>query len=992
MMLRVFKWILAAWLTTAIAFVVDRLAPSSGEPSAETGSWAALLSTWSAHATLVLSALVAGAAAFGVWRLAARFAPYKLQPAVRTAWFPAVLLGLAVAWPLYAAAFFSTTGEWISTRSFVGELRLGAALLGAAGVAVLGRAAYRVPAEGAPRRAVWWAVTGALILCAAGLKVADAVVLPGLYDVFHLLLHAGFSFATLVVARRLIDLLPLSRLAGRARAGDGPRLGRLALGAAALLILVVPLSPLPWFAIDAETRAEVLESSPAASLIATEVLPPHESRAVMQLLESIGSSGTARSGSAPDVAREGVAVVEDASVLLVIVDALRFDAVPPGRPPGGTRFAAADATPFLDSWLSGTHVFERAYSPGSITHVSMPAIFRSAEVHEGVRAPSLPLGQRARDLGKATFAVVEDYFLDSNKRGVKNLIVGFEEVAAYTEDREDRLVPELKRILTSLGGRPFFGWVHIYCMHEPHFAGRHLTKKDGSRNERYEMALRWFDEEFAAIVEELKVAGYSDSTIVVFTSDHGESLGDYRRRYTWHGRTVFEEEVRVPLALRIPGTEGGAIDDVVGNIDLVPTLFELLGASASAGDRGRSLVPLIAGRDAGVEQTYYFEDTSGKKVGVVHGHHKLIYYKKTGLYLLFDLEADPTEDDNLFGDSAELDNAMLRRLFFKNPALFRRHLADGDVEDLLLERLGEAGPHSDREELAFLLRVATYAEDDDVVDEAERIYEEAEDDELRVLVLRSLSRRAHKVYASTVVRTLRDRAGTRSELELVRLLAGAGLPTFSARFTAKRMRWWGARPDPEPWKDWLELTAGWGNKPVDVLASALETILASRRELGVRDRRLDELLLGNLASVAPPRSEKQREAAAELAREVRSFLDHEHPLVATEAVRALTSLRDGSMVPRFEKGIDDQRLDMRVRCAMIRALGVLGGRESLPALYRAGDDPMLTYTVVAALRSLEDETSLPYLRKLSRRHPNIMVRQNSARLIKRIKAKAKQAE
>jgi len=119
-------------------------------------------------------------------------------------------------------------------------------------------------------------------------------------------------------------------------------------------------------------------------------------------------------------------------------------------------------------------------------------------------------------------------------------------------------------------------------------------------NALYDGGVRSFDRWLGALLDGLEARGLDDRTILVVTSDHGEQLGDAGRPapfgdgfYNVHGHSLFEEMIRIPLILRLPGREGGRrIPEVSASIDVVPTILDLLGLPVPPEVQGRSLRPL----------------------------------------------------------------------------------------------------------------------------------------------------------------------------------------------------------------------------------------------------------------------------------------------------------------------------------------------------------------------------------------------------------------
>jgi arylsulfatase A-like enzyme len=110
----------------------------------------------------------------------------------------------------------------------------------------------------------------------------------------------------------------------------------------------------------------------------------------------------------------------------------------------------------------------------------------------------------------------------------------------------------------------------------------------------YDASIRAMDAELGRVLEQLDQLGIADSTLVAFTSDHGEEFLEHGRH--WHGHAVYGELARVPLILRGPRVKAGTrVSEVAESIDLMPTLLELAGIPPVESGQGRSLVPLISG-------------------------------------------------------------------------------------------------------------------------------------------------------------------------------------------------------------------------------------------------------------------------------------------------------------------------------------------------------------------------------------------------------------
>jgi choline-sulfatase len=170
----------------------------------------------------------------------------------------------------------------------------------------------------------------------------------------------------------------------------------------------------------------------------------------------------------------------------------------------------------------------------------------------------------------------------------------------------------------------------------------------------YYANLSYVDERIGEVLEALEVCGLADDTIVLFTSDHGEFLGEHGLFYKMSFR---EHPVRVPLIVRAPGGFAPRrVGEPVSLADVTPTLADLaragLSAELSRPVDGRSLMPLLEGaaeQDRTVVGEYLAESALAPMVMLRRGRWKFIHTPSDSDQL-FDLEADALELTNLADD------------------------------------------------------------------------------------------------------------------------------------------------------------------------------------------------------------------------------------------------------------------------------------------------------------------------------------------------------
>ena len=180
------------------------------------------------------------------------------------------------------------------------------------------------------------------------------------------------------------------------------------------------------------------------------------------------------------------------------------------------------------------------------------------------------------------------------------------------------------------------------------------------------------DDDLGRVLEVLTRTGRLDDTVVMITADHGYFLGEWR---LVDKRLMHEPSIRIPLAIRYPKLikPASVSDKMALNIDIAPTVLALAGLKVPEEMQGRSLVPLIKDNDSKWRKDWLYEyyEFPGwhmvqKNRGVRTQRYKLIEYYETEPkeYELYDLQADPGENYNLYGDPkyAELTGELLRRL------------------------------------------------------------------------------------------------------------------------------------------------------------------------------------------------------------------------------------------------------------------------------------------------------------------------------------------
>jgi choline-sulfatase len=199
----------------------------------------------------------------------------------------------------------------------------------------------------------------------------------------------------------------------------------------------------------------------------------------------------------------------------------------------------------------------------------------------------------------------------------------------------------------------------------------------------YFAAISYVDERVGELLAALRDAGLDDETIVVFTADHGEMLGE---RGLWFKMSFFEPSARVPLIVSAPGRfRARRVGEPVSLVDLAPTLLELAADPRAEGlePDGTSLAPLLDGRAAGgpaaVVAEYLAEGVRSPALMIRRGRHNFV-----------SCPGDPDQLYDLLDDPLELVNLAERPASADLRAAFRDALAERWDVDALEQRVLES--------------------------------------------------------------------------------------------------------------------------------------------------------------------------------------------------------------------------------------------------------------------------------------------------------------
>ena len=231
------------------------------------------------------------------------------------------------------------------------------------------------------------------------------------------------------------------------------------------------------------------------------------------------------------------------------------------------------------------------------------------------------------------------------------------------EGRQSRLRPNYEAFVGRMNKEQRAAWDAFYQpiadeFYRSNLQGKELAQWKFNRYMRdYAKTLRSLDENVGRVLDYLEEHGLLDNTLVVYTSDQGFYMGEHG----WFDkRFMYEESMHTPLIMRLPKgyAAKGDINELVQNIDFGPTFLDLAGVRVPKEMHGVSLLPLLRGehpKDWRRSLYYHFyeypaEHMVKRHYGVRGERYKLIhFYNDIDVWELYDLQNDPTEMHNLYG-------------------------------------------------------------------------------------------------------------------------------------------------------------------------------------------------------------------------------------------------------------------------------------------------------------------------------------------------------
>ena len=372
-----------------------------------------------------------------------------------------------------------------------------------------------------------------------------------------------------------------------------------------------------------------------------------------------------RAGMAPVPPSTPPLLPSNGVVILLSIDAVRADTLLSGK--------HASELPALTRLGAESVQFSEARAPGSQTVYTLSTVFAGTYFSQQYwttakfdkdglwphQDPSVRFPQLLADASIPTVTFSGAHWL-FNRWGC---VRGFTEETHIkpTKSYYAHAEPIMDALLARLGkveDGPLFLYAHFLDPHAPY----DLSPVKGSTQARWLGEVSMVDAQIGRLLDWIGASKIADRTALLVTADHGEAFGEHNS--TTHATTLYDEVLRVPLMIRLPGAAPRSVAEPVSLVDLGPTVLDLMGRPTPSQFMGQSLVPFLRGQNPRLFRPILAEGRLKQSLVLPSGK-KIIVDNLNGSVELYDLREDPEEKRNLADrpEVLEQPQALLRQFF-----------------------------------------------------------------------------------------------------------------------------------------------------------------------------------------------------------------------------------------------------------------------------------------------------------------------------------------
>jgi arylsulfatase A-like enzyme len=342
------------------------------------------------------------------------------------------------------------------------------------------------------------------------------------------------------------------------------------------------------------------------------------------------------------------------NLLLITIDTLRADRL-------SCYESTRVQTPNIDRLAQKGALFFRAFANTPTTLPSHASILLGiTPLHHGVHdnynfvvhEEFLTLAEHLKNFGYSTGAIIGAHPLDSRfglDQGFDTYDDDYDKLSSQKFAQGERQADDItKKAMEWLKGResPWFLWLHFYDPHDPYEPPEPFYSE--YKDSLYDGEVAFMDSELGKLLDYMKTNNLSKNTLIVLTSDHGESLEEHGEKT--HGYFAYNSTIWIPLIFTIPNGSQKVVEQYVSHIDIFPTACEILKIPKPQFLQGISLIPALKGEKL-PKRPLYFESLYphysrgwAPQQGYIYGKEKFI---ESPIPELYNLEQDFQEKKNI---------------------------------------------------------------------------------------------------------------------------------------------------------------------------------------------------------------------------------------------------------------------------------------------------------------------------------------------------------
>ena len=411
---------------------------------------------------------------------------------------------------------------------------------------------------------------------------------------------------------------------------------------------------------------------------------------------------------------------DDLNVVFILIDTLRADRL-------SSYGYARETSPRLDALAESGVRFNQHLSQSSWTKCSMASMWtglypnRSGVLRSRHALPETAFmpaeifeeaGYRTTGIYRngwvaPNFGFAQGFEIYMTPTPPKALVTQLAEDPAAIPQSDGDAIRAATGFLRSHSKDPFFLYLHLLDVHQ--YGSDDDSAVFGTTySDIYDNAILWTDTLIGHLIDELEARGIRDRTLIVVGSDHGEAFGEHGK--DGHAYDVYGEVTEVPFILSLPFRlkQGIVVDSPSENVDVWPTVLDLVGLSPLEDPDGESLLPAVEAaangapspndgtlRFAQLDHTWAaLEGEPDPIVSVTEERWRMIYQGDENPLELFDKEADPAEATNVAEVHPEVASALhekVKAYLGRDSAPWPEEAVSIDMDDMDLNQLRALG-------------------------------------------------------------------------------------------------------------------------------------------------------------------------------------------------------------------------------------------------------------------------------------------------------------